>query len=406
MPLPTPTFVAGLLLLLYLLSFIVFAFIRVVTGVSIQRIGFSGLRRIAFTPKDGIRIEVRGIGFTVHRPTFAQPTWLSLYLTEVKVTVDVKRLREKPRKKKAWAHWGNTKSGKSTPEVVVEEDEQEDCEEEEPPRSRTWERLTNAKEKIKRLHRKVKWIRLVDLIASSTTLVVKDVGSLQVGSFYMNVDTRRKTVDRSRLFNHHKPSPNKEQRPAEWLFTLRSVLFTPEGKDSIEILDHCTLNVHGMLYKELDGLRDASIALKLGRLSIPYDDVKICLDRAKDCTATSPRPGHTRSQSHVSFDDLLDELDHSGSREESIIRTVSDSKEFASSILRGIQEFQFAVSFLGVTKQIQTSNDSNPAIYLNISMKEVGMDLLRLDPRSPAHLMYFSPNDIAHQGSSQPFPSP
>jgi hypothetical protein len=402
MPLPTPTFVAGLLLLLYLLSFVVFAFIRVVTGISIQRIGFSGLRRIAFTPKDGIRIEVRGVGFTIHRPTFAQPTWLSLYLTEVKVTVDLKTLREKPRKKKAWAHWGNgsahtPKSGTNTPEALVEDDGQEDGEDEEPQRSRTWERLTNAKEKIKRLHRKIKWIRLVDLVALTTTLVVKDVGSLQVGSIYMNVDTRRKTVDRSRLFNHHKPSPNKQQRPAEWLFTLRSVLFTPEGKDSTEILDHCTLNVHGMLYKELDGLRDASIALKLGRLSIPYDDVKICLDRAKNCTAASLRPGHTRSQSHVSFDDLMDELNHPGNHEESIVRTVSDSKEFASSILRGIQEFQFAVSFLGITKQIQTGSDPDPAVHLNISMKEVGMDLLRLDPRSPAHLMYFSPNDIAHQ---------
>ncbi|KAF2797992.1 hypothetical protein K505DRAFT_234215 [Melanomma pulvis-pyrius CBS 109.77] len=402
MALPTPTFVAGLLLLLYLLSFVVFAFIRVVTGISIQRLGFSGLRRIAFTPKDGIRIDIRGLGFTLHRPTFAQPTWLSVYVTELTVTVDLKELREKPRKKKAWAHWGNgsadkLKSGNSTPEISVGEDEVEDTGDEENQRSRTWERLTDAKEKIKRLHRKIRWIRLVDLVASTTTLVVRDVGSVQVGSFSMAVDTRRKTVDRSRLFNHHKPSPNKEQRPAEWLLTLRSVLFTPEGKDSTELLDHCTLNIHGMLYRELDGLRDASIALKLGRLSIPYDDVKTCLDRADKCRPASPRKGATRSHSEISFSDVMEELNQPGSREENIVRTVSDSKEFASSILRGIQEFQFAVSFLGVTKQIQTGSEADTCVYLNISMKEVGMDLLRLDPRSPAHLMYFSPNDIAHQ---------
>ncbi|KAF2123193.1 mitochondrial protein from FMP27-domain-containing protein [Lophiotrema nucula] len=399
MALPTPTFMAGLVLLAYLASFVLFAFIRVVTGVSIQRLGFSGLRRIAFTPKDGLRIEIRGLGLTLHRPTFAQPTWISVVVTELKVTLDLRALREKPKKKTGWRSWGNGSTGKLRPKITPEasEDEADDTEDEDSRRSKTWERLTKAKEKIKRLHRKIQWIRMVDLVASTTTFVIIDVGALQVGNLTMAVDTRRKTVDRSRLFNHHKPKANKEHRPAEWFFTLRSLLFTPEGKDSTEILDHCTLNVHGMLYKELDGLRDASIALKLGRLSIPYDDVKMCVDRAKKCHAAKPRRHANLSQSDISFEDVMDELDQPGSREENIVRTVSDSKEFASSILRGIQEFQFAVSFFGLTKQIETGQKFGPPVYLNTSMKEVGMDLLRLDPRSPAHLMYFSPNDIAHQ---------
>lgn len=402
MVLPTVQLAAGLLLLLYLLSFVLFAFIRVVTGVSIQRLGVSGLRRIAFTPKDGLRIELRGLGFTLHRPTFAQPTWVSIVLTELTVTVDLKTLSSKSRKKSAWAKWANgstekATSGKNTPDVSADDDAGEDTSDEDNLRSRTWERLTNAKNQIKRLHRKIQWIKLVDLVATTTTLVIVDVGSLQVGNFSMAVDTRRKTVDRSRLFNHHKPKHNKEQRPAEWLFTVRSVLFTPEGKDSTEVLDQCTLNVHGMLYKELDGLRDATIGLKLGRLSIPYDDVNICMDRAKKCRVAS-QSGHANlSHSEISLRDVFEELDQPGSREENIVRTVSDSREFASSILRGIQEFQFAVSFFGLTKQIQAAHGSEPPVYLNMSMKEVGMDLLRLDPRSPAHLMYFSPNDIAHQ---------
>jgi hypothetical protein len=405
MVLPTLQFAAGLLLLLYLLSFVLFAFIRVVTGVSIQRLGVSGLRRIAFTPKDGVRVELRGLGFTLHRPTFAQPTWVSIVLTELKVTVDLKALSDKPRKKSAWAEWAkgvpdSSRSGPKSPEISVDDGDDDDGEEvgdDESQRTRTWERLTHAKEQIKRLHRKIKWIKLVDLVASSTTLIVADVGSLQVGSFTMAVDTRRKTVDRSRLFNHHKPKQNKEQRPAEWLFTVRSVLFTPEAQDSTEVLDQCTLNIHGMLYKELDGLRDASIGLKLGRLSIPYDDVNTCVARAKKCHAESQELRLNRSRLHVSLRDVVDDVDQSEIREENIVRTVADSRDFASSILRGIQEFQFAVSFFGLTKRIRPAHDADPPVYLNVSMKEVGMDLLRLDPRSPAHLMYFSPNDIAHQ---------
>ena len=123
MALPTLQFLAGLLLLIYLLSFVLFAFVRIATGVSIQRLGLRGLRRIAFTPKDGIRIEMRGLGFSLHRPTFAQPTVVSIVLHELKVTVDLKVLGEKPRKKTGWAHWANGTtqkgtSGQSTPVPV------------------------------------------------------------------------------------------------------------------------------------------------------------------------------------------------------------------------------------------------------------------------------------------------
>lgn len=402
MALPTLSFVAGLLLLLYLLTFVFFAFIRVVTGVSIQRIGVSGLRRIAFTPKDGVRIEIRGLGLSLHRPTFARPTWLSIVLSDLSITVDLKELRQKPQKKRPWTRWGDSsvkeeEQSKVSAEDSIDEDTFDENSEDENQRSQTWERLTEAKESIKRLHRKIKWIRLVDVDATTTTLAIVDVGSLQIGSFTMAVDTRRKTVDRSRLFNHHKPSTNKEHRPAEWNIALRSILFTPEGRDSTEVLDHCTLNIHGMLYKDLDGLRDASIALKLGRLSIPYDHLEMCIERAKKCHRPPLKKGATPSQTRISFADVMAELEHPGSREENIVRTVSDSKEFASSILRGIQEFQFAVSFFGLTKRIQNAHDPEPPVFLNVSMKEVGLDLLRLDPRSPAHLMYFSRDDIAHQ---------
>ncbi|KAJ4376167.1 Protein SABRE [Neocucurbitaria cava] len=399
MALPTLQFLAGLLLLLYLLSFVLFAFIRIATGVSIQRLGYAGLRRIAFTPKDGLRIEIRGLGFSLHRPTFAQPTWVSIVLTELKVTVDLKTLGEKPRKKTGWTHWANgtthkDKSGTSTPEPAAEDDETSD---EETQRSQTWKRLTDAKEKIKRLHSKINYIRQVDLVAHSTSVVVIDVGTLHIGALTVAVDTRRKTVDRSRLFNHHKPQPDQEQRPAEWHLSVRSILFTPDGGESTEILDHCTLNVHGFLKKELEGLRDASIALKLGRLNIPYDDVKLCMERAQKRRAALPPKYATAGHSDMSLTDVIEELNLPSSQEESIVRTVSDSREFASSILRGIHEFQFAVSFLGLTKEIQKGEDSDSSVFLNVSMKEVGMDLLRLDPRSPAHLMYFSPKDIAHQ---------
>ncbi|KAF7535477.1 hypothetical protein G7054_g5364 [Neopestalotiopsis clavispora] len=92
MALFNPTFIFGVIVLAYIASFVVFALLRIVTGLSIQRIGYFSLRRLAYTPKDGIKIEIRGLGLNVHRPTFSQPTWLSIVVSELAVTVDIRAL--------------------------------------------------------------------------------------------------------------------------------------------------------------------------------------------------------------------------------------------------------------------------------------------------------------------------
>jgi len=53
----SPSSVLGLVVLFYLLSFVLFAIVRIATGVSIQRIGYLSLRHIAYTPRDGVRID-------------------------------------------------------------------------------------------------------------------------------------------------------------------------------------------------------------------------------------------------------------------------------------------------------------------------------------------------------------
>ncbi|KAI9893601.1 MAG: hypothetical protein M1814_006397 [Vezdaea aestivalis] len=399
MALFNPTFILGLIVLLYLSTFILFAILRIVTGISIQRIGYFSLRHIEYTLRDGARLEIRGLGVLLHRPTFAQPTWVSLVLKELKLTLDLKSLAADGDEVTALERNG-----------VIPDADGPHCALNHPDspsrpsfgrstsftgRSQTWDRLTSTKEQIKRLHRKINWLRAVDLVATNTILNVTDVGCFQIGSFTMAVDTRRKTVDRGRLFHHGKPSSS-SQRPAEWMFTVRSALFTPAGKEALEILDHCSLNIHGFLFRELDGLRDASISLKLGRLRIPYDDLVLCFTRYQGCfNAYGKRKSSVRN-AKAALSELVEELEVPGSREEKIVQTVSDSKEFISSIMRGIKEFQFAVSSVGLTKRYHSHSDGN-SIYVNASMNEIGLDLHRLDPHSPAHRMYFSPRDIAHQ---------
>ncbi|QDS76056.1 hypothetical protein FKW77_005587 [Venturia effusa] len=402
------SFIIGILVLAYLSTFIIFAIIRVLFGVSIQRLWWSGLRRIAFTPSDGIRVDIRGLRLTIHRPTFAQPTWLSVVITELKVTIDLKALgSRKPQKRKAWVHWGQRSTPKlQTPPRTPTKDAAADETEAEPEtdtdaeeqRSRTWQRLTELKNKIKRMHRQIQWIRMVDVVAVNSGVFIQDVGYFQLANFTMAVDTRRRTVDRSRLFQHRQAKSDLH-RPAEWMLTARSLLFALEGDEANEILDHATLNIHGLLSQKLEGLRDASIALKLGRLSLPYDDLQLCQERVRNRRKHHSRRTVGSKASETSFRDIMQELEKPGSQEEALVQTVSDSKEFVASILRGIQEIQFAVSFIGISKRLRSRAIAkvNAPVYLNMSMKEVGFDVLRLDNGSPAHLMYFSRDDVAHQ---------
>lgn len=388
-----PTFIFGIIVLLYLSSFIIFAILRIITGISIQRIGYFSLRRLACTPKDGIKVEIRGIGINLHRPTFAQPTWLSVVLTELTVTVDLKALDGENDEDRILGGNGDVVNGQeqNNPPKTRPLSRNRSAD---PKRSRSWDRLTRLKERIKLLHRKINWIRMVDVVAINSSITVVSVGSIQVGNYTMAVDTRRKMVDRGGMFYREKDK--KDQRPAEWMLTLRSVLFTPEGRESLEILDHATLNIHGLLYKDLDGLRDAAIALKLGRVHIPYDDVQTCISRYKDCRRRLGVPNDDSSCGDISVTDIVARCGQP-SDSENLSQTVSDSKEFVSSILRGIKEVQFAVSYVGVTSRIDTCQPAGSSIYITASMKEVGIDLHRLDPRSPAHRMYFSSKDIAHQ---------
>jgi hypothetical protein len=393
MALINPTSFAGFVLLLYLSSFVVFAILRITTGVSIQRIGYWGFRRIAYTPKEGIRIDVRGLGLSFHRPTFAQPTWVSLRLTELKLTVDPTLLRSSS---------GGSSTGEKQ-DTSGHDDTAASQDDNGRPRSRTggkngrsqlWRRLTDIKDKIKRVHRKIHWLRMLDIIALNSSVEVVGVGSIQVAAFTMAVHTRRKLLDRGRLFRHKK-DPSGNQRPAEWIFTVKTILLSVSGNEAVEIVDGSSVNIHGILYAEREGLRDTSIAIKVGRLHVPLHEILTFADRFKSISSAAKAAADPAEEIFVA--DIVEELDLPGSREASIIQAVADSKEFVSSTLQSVQEIQLAMSFIRVSNHIEALGPQTRPLILNVVTHEIGIDLHKLDQATPAHRMYFSPKDVAHQ---------
>jgi len=389
MALINATSFAGLLVLAYLSTFVLFAILRIATGISVQRIGLSSLRHISYTYKDGVRVDIRGLGFRIHRPTFAQPTWVSLRLQELVFTVDPAVLHGSTAGKGARnTDQSSTKPGDSPGSRKGSFRGVKD-------KSEFWRQLTSVKEQLKNIHHKINWLRMLDFHASNTTLDVVGVGSLSVGSMTLAVHTRRKMLDRGRLFRHKK-DPSGGQRPAEWIFTIRSIFLGVSGREPIEILDGMTANVHGLLYEDKPGLRDTSIAVKVGRLHIPVNDML----EFKSRSAAPPEVRLKRPSPHqrgISLDDVVEELEKPGSREAAIVQTVADSKEFLSSVLRGVQEVQLGMSFIRVSKEVESLKKANLPVIMNTVIHEIGIDLHRLEQNSPAHRMYFSPQDIAHQ---------
>ncbi|KAJ9652207.1 Protein SABRE [Neophaeococcomyces mojaviensis] len=387
MALINATSFAGFLVLAYLCSFVVLAILRIATGVSIQRIGLTSLRHISYTARDGLRIDIRGLGFSIHRPTFSQPTWVSLRLQDLRVTIDPALLEKHTDKRQNQQDSTSPKTASARPSDQRNRGSAE--------KSELWKKLTNAKEYLKEIHHKIHLLRMFDVYATNTTLDVVGAGSVSIGSVTLAVHTRRKLLDRGRLFRHKKDASG-GQRPAEWIFTVRSILLGVSGREPIEILDNMSINVHGLLYKDKSGLRDTSIAVKVGRLHIPVDDVLFFRTRASHRpAATLKRPIYPRHE--ISLDDVVEELERPGSREAAIVQTVADSKEFLGSVLRGVQEIQLGMSFIRVSKEVESLRKANLPVVMNVVTHEIGIDLHRMTQNSPAHRMYFSPEDIAHQ---------
>ncbi|CEJ93302.1 hypothetical protein VHEMI08900 [[Torrubiella] hemipterigena] len=394
MALLSPTFLLGVVVVLYLSSFVFFAIIRILTGVSIQRIGYLSLRRLAYTPRDGCRVEIRGLGLNIHRPTFAQPTWVSIALNELVVTVDLRELNGSKSVDASLAS-DSEQDAPTSPTSGEKPQSSTPKSDDEAAENSTWRSLFDLKDKLKKLHKNVRWMRMVDIMATNTTINIVDVGSLQVGSFTVAVDTRNKTVDRTRFFSL-RPGAKKRKPQAEWIISVRSVLFTADGRESLEILDNVLVNIHGFIDPTRDGLRDTTISVKFGRVHIPYDDFNICATQLKKHKRASTF--REKDSGDISLHAPSLKTRKSETEEASTTKNTHNSRDFFNSILRGIKEIQFAVSHIGLTMGIDAVKPNAVPIQFHASMKEIGIDLHRLDPNSAAHRMYFPTKDIAHEG--------
>ncbi|RPB29873.1 hypothetical protein L211DRAFT_855009 [Terfezia boudieri ATCC MYA-4762] len=387
-----PTFLLGIVVLLYIASFVVFAIIRIVTGISIQRLGYLSLKRISYEPKDGVKIEVRKLGLLFHRPTYAQPSWVSLLIGDSQVTVDVgKRKQGKHGDGAVSGSKGNDATTNSAAQYEEKQAANSSRESQKPP---FWEDTEKIRKLMRSLRQMLRYMRLVDVVFTNSTLAVVDIGSIQIGSTTISIDTRRDAADRSRLFDHCKEL-KRDQKPLELMFTMKNVLFTPHKKESREILDHCIINAYGVVEEGLDGILDSAMAMKLGRVNIHLDELLNCKGKMNDLKGQGrAKPKKSKLES---LGTLMEEMAITGSRTERMTEAVMEWRVLLRTLLEGIKEVQFAIGHLCIFKELQSVQRAGEPLIMVAVMKELGMDVHRLDQKSPAHQMYFSPEDVSHQ---------
>ena len=378
----------GLLSFLYLLSFVLLAVVRIGTGLSIQRLGYFSLKRIAYAVSDGVRIEIKDVSIHLHRPSYARPTWVTLRVCELKVVVDPA----------SYPH-GVTPSFSGGSQQSQRSDSRRPTSARLPGRSDPtagrWKRLFEMKEMLKRLHTKTEWLRFVDIDLINATHCVIGTCSLQVSNCTIAIDTRYEIVERGRLFRH-KDITKQEQKPAEWTILLKNVFFALDGKSSVEIVDSCAINIHGLLYRDIVGLRDTSVALKLGRVYIPLKDMVACrhlyrhgLARGHQKSNTEPVQMQEGGKDDIGAPVGISKTPYSDRR--------MHWERLLSSLIAGIQEIQLAASFVGASLQTEPHEASKHPDEWNFAMNEFGIDLFRLEANSPAHRTYFPEGEMAHQ---------
>lgn len=221
------------------------------------------------------------------------------------------------------------------------------------------------------------------------------MASLRVERLTLSVDTRSKAADRSRIPYRESSGPTKCS-PVEWQITVRSVLIAPHANESTEVLDSCSLRVHGYLGHVPAGINDTSITLKLGQLTVPCDDLDLIsglFAKVKDTGIEEETIVSGCSTPNVVGNDASD----ASSQQNGAHLSTPEARAFADKIVYGISEVQIALGYFTLSKRILSPSKSDHSIYLSMAMREIGVELSRLDQDGPAHRTYFSPEDVAHQ---------
>lgn len=376
------------LLVLYLLTFLIFAIIRVVTGISIKRMGYFALCHVSYSPKPHVYIYARRIGLSFHRPTLTRPGWVSVYLSNLEITIDAEYFTE------SGSHHKKAKKSKPKPKPV-------------PKIPTEGETEYLVKEWIPEnsfLFHVIQFVlnhgKYIDFSASNSVMTIAQVGTVLLGNLIIKVDLRLNSgVTDSNKFtgtlDNHKFKQG--EAPIFARFLIQDMLFTAGDPDEVkqakdghsEVIDFVVMDTKGIIDKANLHLKDLSISWRLGAVKIQGEHWIEAVSQFKKLKAAKSPPNSPPASPEAPAVDLPPHT-----------RTLAEKLSIAA--VRVIKEIEFKITSMSITNApLDFINHSHVPLkqkaMFTSSTQDFSLDLRRLNSKNPTFRLSFSDDDTAHQ---------
>lgn len=369
------------LVIIYLLSFLLFALIRIFTGISIKRLGYLSLCHISYSPHPHVNFFINRIGVSLHRPTIVHPGWVSLYITDLEVTVDPEYINEHAKSKQSQQSTTNSS-----------DQERAASTEQHTPLNEDDELVLSLIKQDSYAFHFLKFGfnhgRYIDFKATNSSFVLTNVGTILIGHLQLKIDFRENhgpsnTDKFVGTLDSHKFK--KGEAPLSIKFFMSDLLFSdPSSASQLqkgdEVLDVLTVDSQGIVDRENLGVKDFSVSCRFGELNLQADKLLRAVEAYKKFTiASTPQARSTKEPNsimkEVKFNTVLT----------TIVRIIKEVELKVTHF--GI--FKLPISYLGIP--LDSSNNCA------FSLKDFSLDLRRLNPKNPAFRLSFSDDDTAHQ---------
>ncbi|KAK9323136.1 golgi-body localization protein domain-containing protein [Lipomyces orientalis] len=367
----------------HLVAFVVFAFIRILTGVSIQRLGYFSLRHISFTLKTGIQVDIRRIELNFHRPSFSRPSWITLTIADSSVYFDSdydNHLHSTPSNAPPQAP--------TSPFVSPSADGASE---------RTLEIiLARATSLIYKVHKLLPYLRLIDVSIRNSSLITEDLGTIHIRSIALHADVISRNAQLPQFFcttsEHHDWNVDRDVA-VTWRFAVKDIFYAHSKTAADQVLDIFQFDLHEIFTKKTLQPKDVSLNVRIGNLTFPYDSVSTMHGRWQDRKHRLLRRGSSP------FSYFVPQVSYRrNSFDEEYPKERADA---AYALLDIVREVRIHAAKIGVYKftpprYCQTTSKGNP-IFFSLATKDFTIDLRRLSSNSPGHRIYFGPSDTSHQ---------
>lgn len=367
---------------LYLVTLVLFALLRLFTGISIRRIGYFSLRHIVLTPRQGVEIRIGKLGIAPHRPTVARPGFLTFTVSNLEIEIDPNATIERD---SATPSSGSSQEGSEMSRDGEAENGDYDLESD--------DGLSLFPKKFFRLFKLVRWmvltIKVIDFQFYSVSLVFTDILTLILTSINLRLDLRK--TKNYNVSNFVGTLDNYKLNVGEVPINIRlsiSDVYTAESLEdespwhALEELHFEALGVLNMAHMRI---KQMGLQISCGQIHLDFGHLVEVLNNVKKI----------RSSKRDSADHVASPETHKETTERKVF-SAKDKQRFVHFSMMLLKLIHRVRVNIGVGEILKVPVDN---AYFAIRMRDLSLDISRMNSRSSGFGLFFNQGDIAHQST-------